>query len=961
MTKKLLSLILCVSLALSAISIAAAEEDGTDIDTSVSVENSTGDDTAVSEGIQATVSFTNVAPFLAPVEGTAKAAVFARARAMYLNDDESETENTGLELNKTATANDDGSYTITMEAWATGEKIITEQKTDVPTDIILVLDQSGSMANAMSTVKEYSEYTGYNNSQLYSYRFNGWNQNLYYLVEGEYVEVKVDAEWQLNTRTTTYSYYYQVNNQTFPIETSTGSNTVPEKIYYKAETITITRLDALKTAVNSFINSVSEKAAGEDDVLGTDDDVNHRIAIVGFASESGYGNNTELLSISGTNSGNVGVMYGSITDENYSKVFQSMNTSDGQTMVNKAVNALAAEGATQTDLGLLMAKNILEKNPLSEGEKRNRVVIVFTDGSPTSFNGFESNVAEMAIQYATIIKNTGATVYSVGIFSGADASTSGTKPSQDLSDNSSDLSAASNWFMQNVSSNNGTPQNPSYYLSAANAKDLSNIFQQISDQIESGGSNSTLGSETVIKDIVTPYFTMPSNASDITIQTAKYTAENTWEIPKALENVTVSIDQDTSTVSVSGFDFSENWVGTETVNGNTEYRGQKLIISFKVNVAENFLGGNQVVTNGSNSGVYVDDDLIEPFNVPTVDVPIKTITPHTRNMNIYLSNTADLNILFNVADDFNGLGVGNSYVNIQYQIKNAEDEVIATYMIPAGEESGTWENSISNIDLNNDAEYSVICTVMPILQGKYENQMADNKAQINVYKPVITWQDSQIVFGDTADFAADNFVSTIWKHNDTTSNSVTMTGTAPVLTFAYNPDAGAFTEDTPVSVAVSIGNKDITEHVKFEHSLCDFDGCEWEELTTKPQFIVHIRTFDLTIQKVGWDKLDPDQTFLFTVKSEKAKIDMKVVIKENGQITIKNLPIADDYQIVEVGSWSWRYLIKAMTEFNVNAIQNGKLTIQVTNERSKIQWLDGNAYSRNYFDGNTTVTSNYSD
>ena len=75
-----------------------------------------------------------------------------------------------------------------------------------------------------------------------------------------------------------------------------------------------------------------------------------------------------------------------------------------------------------------MAQRILSANPVQASEKRNRVVIVFTDGAPTSFNGFEKDVADNAITYAGTIKTTGATVYTIGIFAGANATSAGTEP-----------------------------------------------------------------------------------------------------------------------------------------------------------------------------------------------------------------------------------------------------------------------------------------------------------------------------------------------------------------------------------------------------------------------------------------------------------------------------------------------------------------------------------------------------
>ena len=88
----------------------------------------------------------------------------------------------GMVVNKTATANDDGTYTITLEAYATGSKVITEEKKDIPTDIVLVLDRSGSMKNDMNTYA-FRAYTGRSNSNYYNLRHNGGNDNLYYKLE----------------------------------------------------------------------------------------------------------------------------------------------------------------------------------------------------------------------------------------------------------------------------------------------------------------------------------------------------------------------------------------------------------------------------------------------------------------------------------------------------------------------------------------------------------------------------------------------------------------------------------------------------------------------------------------------------------------------------------------------------------------------------------------------------------
>ena len=258
------------------------------------------------------------------------------------------------------------------------------------------------------------------------------------------------------------------------IGTSTGASTRYAQFYQRSVSSSGggTRLAALKSAATEFANSVATKAAGKDGQLGTDDDVDHRIAVVGFAdTDEDYGYNTGVFI------GKTMTKYSNASSV-YATALQSMKTTEGKNNVTASLDALQTSGATRTDLGMEMAKGILDANPVPADQTRNRVVIVFTDGSPTDFSGFQVNVANSAISTANTIKSGGATVYGIGIFAGADATSPGTKPTSNLGNNSnsSALSAACNWFMQNLSSNNGVVQNPSYYLSAADAESLKNIF-----------------------------------------------------------------------------------------------------------------------------------------------------------------------------------------------------------------------------------------------------------------------------------------------------------------------------------------------------------------------------------------------------------------------------------------------------------------------------------------------------
>lgn len=929
----------------------------------------------------------------------------------------------GMQVSKTATPNSDGTYTITLEAYATGSQVTSTITEDIPTDIILVLDQSGSMADKMSQF-DFRPYSNKTNNDYYYLRHNGAvNPNLYHKLEdGKYATVSVtktttyrelnnltNKEYWKNsenlyekvgdeyksvtvTRNLTwdgYAYTYTFSDAT--TVTSTGSSTVPSfgihgplytpnadgdstaytytytdkdgvmhtigtstgkdtrptdfTLYEKYKTVgTTTRLQALKSAVGEFVNSVNQKAAGPDGQPGTADDINHRVAVVGFASKSGNGNNTELLSIRRTNSGSVGVAYNNISNQNLKDVLQSVNTADGQYMVNAATSALAAKGATRTDLGMDMAQRILNANPVPNGEKRNRVVIVFTDGSPTSSNGFELDVANDAINKATAIKNSGATVYSIGIFEGADAGSLGTKPTGDLGAGSSRIPAASNWFMQNLSSNNGAFHYPSYYLSANDAESLNSIFQQISQQIQEGGSATTLDASAVVKDVISPYFQLPkgATANDITLKTYAYGNGGTWtENPAAMgAQATVKPNGE---LEVTGFDFSENWCGTETdANGNVTYRGNKLVISFTVQPKEGFLGGNEVPTN-SNAGVYEDSSATEPkfvFPVPTVDVPIQDVTVAAEDKNVYLLDgvtaeqlkTGATVMVGDIELDLNepnyGLGEWQTaFVDITVTLKKADGTEIPT-------------TGLNN--LTDDTTYTIEVTVAPKTgdQTGAKTGKNDPAAKINVFKPELTFKDSEGYYGADVLELSGNLTKTEWKHGTTLDTAVTMIGAKPELGFTCTPEAGKIDnnkintkQDFGVDVAVMIGGTDVTSHTTFLHTACAGQTCT---LPDGMKFLIHVKTCTLTINKTGGAG---NESYVFDVYKDGTKYS-EVTIWGNGTETLVELPVGT-YTIQENTGWSWRYTADNGTAAILSA-DNPAGEITCTNTANgKIYWLNG--------------------
>ena len=964
------------------------------------------------------------------------------------------TADSGMKISKTATANADGSYTITLEAFATGSKVITEQKTDIPTDIVLVIDQSGSMNDPIGgyTYTAYRKGSGWNsrnyhNEEYYPLRHNGGSENLwhklnnneyiavsveqemvyttiagwsnrkyydnqnslYCLVSGEYKSISVKREGHLLSADeywytvdgkqilyTTgdssipnfgqyaplyqsekkYTYSYTLKGATTVIEESSGDGSSPNTQFYRRDYSSSagdTRLNALKNAATTFANAVAAKAAGADSDINTPaDNVNHRIAVVGFASGKRYNgtnynyNNTEVF----VGSNQYG--YGTAAQGQYGNAFQNMNTATGVGNVSASIGALSADGGTLTNLGLEMGNGIFGANPIAEGEKRNRVVIVFSDGVP-GWSGYDSDTANSAITQAGTAKNTyGATVYTIGIFPGANATSAGNQ-------NGNETEKA-NWFMQQVSSNNGTPRTPSYYLSAGDAASLNSIFQQISDQIETGGSSSTLTSDAVVKDIISPQFTLPkgANVSSITLETYRCTGKNgsdyTWSKNTDAMGAKASISGDQ--VNVTGFNFSENYVGTVTENGSISYRGHKLVISFKVKPKAGFLGGNNVITNAS-AGIYENGSAQTPvmtFEQPKVNVPIKDVTVTATDKNVYLLGGVTADQLKNGATVKVGeVELDLSKANQNYGLEPWQTAYVDITVRVKGKDGTVVSDKLEA--LKEDTTYTVEVTVAPKTAGSTGSagtaataKIGQNiPANINVFKPELTFKDSQIDLGDTAVYEEQNHGTNfkVWKHGETlsTGTGVTMIGTKPELTLSYTPSAAAFAQDTPVKVTVKIDDTDVNTYTTFKHDPCNFVGCKWNDLYAegksehgKAHFIVHVKSFDLTIKKTGTQPIDENQSFVFKVKKDgDSTFSMDVVIQGNSSVTIKDLK-PGTYTVNEETGWSWRYTPNANgKKVEPENAENGVVTVTFENTRPKNKWLNGSTWCENRWATKTAI------
>lgn len=990
-----------------------------------------------------------------------------------------DTADSGMVLHKTAQANQDGSYTIQLEAYATGEKLITEVTKDVPTDIVLVLDQSGSMARNMGTVSfeayEDSKFLGYTtyhtrNQDYYACRHNGGTGNLYYrLADGSYVSVSVEleerqVEYTVVASGSINSYYYQnranlyalidgqyqkvtvtesVRTYTYTLPdgtkiaesyrgtgtpnfgsyvplylksvdetqnvytykytdaggtvqtilTSTGAAVQPQVTFYEKVVDSsggAVRLDALITAVTNFVDSVAQKAAGADgDLTTTADNVDHRIAIVGFSS-SGY-SNTELLTGSTLTTGtdyygtspvdnnqatyyyptgyakNGPDYYSGITPAQYKAALLDMSTQAGINGAKAGIAAITAHGGTQVQAGMDMANRIFAQNPIPEGEQRNRVVIVFTDGAPGDTE-FDKTVATTAIQYANTAKTTyGATVYTVGIFAGADATSAGTEPTGNLGSNNSAVPAASNWFMQKLSSNNGVVQTPSYYLSASDADTLNSIFQQIADQIESGGATTTLDENTVIRDQVAPAFTLPEGASAGNITVESYactgvdsTGAYTWAKNETALGAQAAVSG--SEVSVTGFDFAEHYVGTVTAGSATSYRGNKLVITFTVRPKTGFLGGNNVYTNAS-AGVYENASADQPvltFERPQVNVPIGDVSATAPDRNVYLlSGLTAEQLRAGVTASVGGVELDLASTAQNYGLESWQTEYVEITV------TITDENGVEIADLKaltDDQSYTAAVTVSPKTDGAGASgtpaaaKEDTDTGAVQVFKPALTFVDSQVYYGDAAPTEYDaNLVSTQWKHGtgaqEQTAGAagVTVEGTAPALELSCTPAAGTVADgriatknDIGVAVTVRFAaaegetGADVTAYTAFAHQDCAGKSCT---LPQNAQFLLHVNTCTLTVTKAGGTAGEP---YVFTVYKDGAAYT-QLTITGSASTVLYELPVGT-YTIAEDAGWSWRDTAAYSYSSTGGAVLSADTpsgSAQCANTRQTDMWING--------------------
>lgn len=444
------------------------------------------------------------------------------------------------------------------------------------------------------------------------------------------------------------------------------------------------RIDALKSAANNFVNHIAEQNQGI-----SDSSKQHQVSIVKFSGDksAAVGNDTYYRG---------GYKY------NYSQVMKAMSPCTDAAAFRNTINSINPAGSTRADYGLQLADS-----QTSNREDAKKIVIFFTDGSPTSSSGFESEVASSAVSAAKAMKDKKATVYTVGIFSGADPSAD---PSGASNENKFMHAVSSNYPEAAYTQNSGfwggwdwnlgtRPDGSDFYKSATNADELKKVFDDISSEIVKGSgypTNATEGAEHT-----SGYITF-DDALGAYMQVDSF---------KAIELNGQTFENPTITTAGN--------VDTYTFDGTVTMDGKDVSL------------GNVVITVTKSKYPAVGDKV--QVKVPAALIPLRSYNVDQKSMTMTISDTKPINVVYTSSLK---LGVENLLANpddtmSKYLQANSQDGKASFY-------SNDWEqgylgSTIANFEPSNDNIYYYFTSDTPIYTDEACTQRAHRVVAGNTY------------------------------------------------------------------------------------------------------------------------------------------------------------------------------------------------------------------------------------
>ena len=472
----------------------------------------------------------------------------------------------------------------------------------------------------------------------------GWDADNPYYVAAVYTAV---TKQEVTTYRYTYSYTDANGREVVIGQCKKGTETEVDNakcevshIYVKV-TAPGTRLEALKYAANEFIENIHSSAVYNN--------VDHRVAIVGFASDDYrkdssnqfYYSNTELFK--GSTQYNYAVngkqstynTTGNLASNHYNSAYQNVLTAEGYANVQDSIDALAGHGGTHPSLGFEMANGIFNAN---NDAGRTKIIIFLTDGKPGD-TGYDTTEADATLTEVGISKNTyGAKVYTVAVLNKDEVTTGDDAENIDK-------------FLKETSSEGE-------YTLATDAEKLAGFFETVDEEINNTETTVTLSDDAIMLDRFSDYFVAPTDftlENNVNIQIAKHTGYESFEIPTAAPSDVVaklSYAADNQTikgVSVSGFDYSheENIVTTNTDGKSVSAKGNKLVVTITGLLAKDKAATNTYVnTNAEVSGIWDTDitgdyGMLKAFDMPhTLITKEAFVLDYAKNAELTLFDTS---------------------------------------------------------------------------------------------------------------------------------------------------------------------------------------------------------------------------------------------------------------------------------------------------------------------------------
>lgn len=542
------------------------------------------------------------------------------------------TATEGLEMSKQLTLMSDGTYTINLEAYATGESQTVTQKSGVPLDIVLVIDQSGSMA----------------------YNDNGKS-------------------------------------------TSTESDR---------------RMYKLQEAVRSFVSNISKNAK--------EFNVEHKIAMVGYASNRDAGRSTSITGAAYNGSKSYWVNTGlyvngsfknyagdsnssSLTTSDYKNALVSVNDTNGNitSSINTAINNFKASGGTYTEYGMTMAQKIFDNNATRSYTKEDgttgqsqRIVVLFTDGETNS-------EISTVLDKANSLKNNSysATIYCVGFGSSVN--------SDFLSHVSSNYKTASysSWFGYS-----GTQVDTKYSMTANNKTELENIFSNFSKDMTESSSSTELTDAAVLKDIISENFDVTNAQVSAASYKVTTTDGSTYTTGNKVKNYTATLtfDKATKTVSVTGFDYKDKYVAAG-------HDGEKLVVTI-TGLLPNQSGTKLYSNNNEKSGIYTKSDDETPF--APFDKPYTSVDTENRVVDFGMTVQIGSNVL------------NTNAATQQYGTFSLNNNVYAYNLNPVKDNNGNYTFGFTGVDSSlyfNDGSWTKV-NVIPANNVYYDDDLLDSSS-----------------------------------------------------------------------------------------------------------------------------------------------------------------------------------------------------------------------------------------